>query len=153
MRYGARRQVRSGATMVETVFVLTIFLMLLFGIFEYGRFVMTKQIMENAAREGARYAVVNTNDATTADVQNFVDQKLTSAKQQLSPYVKTTNITIFAADANGNPIGGTNWNDVKFAQNIAVQVSGTYTPLLPNLLRMNSSITITAKSVMASEGN
>ena len=153
MRYNSLRRRRSGATLVETTFVVLIFLMLLFGIFEYGRFVMTKQIMENAAREGARWAVVNTYSGTTANVQDVVDQKLSSARQQLVGYNKTTSITVFAADDTGNPITGTLWSDVGFGQAIGVQVSGTYKPALPNLLRMNTSFTITARSIMQSEAN
>ena len=153
MRCDSRRRRRSGATLVETIFVILIFLMLLFGIFEYGRFVMTKQIMENAAREGARWAAVHTFSGTTANVQDVVDQKLSSARSQLVGYNKTTSITVFAADDTGNPISGALWSDQDFAQGIGVQITGTFKPILPNLLKMNTSFTITAKSVMQSEAN
>jgi Flp pilus assembly protein TadG len=60
--YDARKRIdrRPAATLVETAMVISIFLMVLFGIFEYGRFVMTRGLMENAAREGARWAVAHT---------------------------------------------------------------------------------------------
>ena len=50
---------RRGMTLVESTLVLMVFLMLLFGIFEYCRFLMVLHITNNAARDGARYAVVN----------------------------------------------------------------------------------------------
>ncbi len=125
----------------------------MFGIFEYGRFVMTRQLLENAAREGARYAVVHTNDSTVAGIQNQVDAKLGIGSKQIVSYNKTTNISVFAADASGNPIAGKNWDDTKFGELIGVQISGTYKPLLPNLLFMNASFTVKTKAVMASEAN
>lgn len=148
-----REKGRPAATLVETAFVLAIALLFMFGIFEYGRYVMTRQLMENAAREGARYAAVHTYDGTTAGIQDYVDGKLSVARQQMVGYVKANNIQVYAADASGAAIGGKAWNDSAFGQYIAVQVTGTYQPILPNFLFMNSSITVTAKSVMASEAN
>jgi Flp pilus assembly protein TadG len=37
--------------------VLNVFLLGLLGVFEYGRLVMIRQLMDNAAREGARLAM------------------------------------------------------------------------------------------------
>ncbi|MCX7700921.1 MAG: pilus assembly protein, partial [Gemmataceae bacterium] len=74
---------RRGATLVETALVISIFLMFLFGIFEYGRFVMTRQLMENAAREGARWAIANTYNGTVTQVRNVVDTRLGVARNQL----------------------------------------------------------------------
>ena len=63
---------RNGATLVETAVVISIALLFMFAIFEYGRYVMFRQIIENAAREGVRQAVVNTSSQTAADVQATV---------------------------------------------------------------------------------
>ncbi|OWK40904.1 TadE/TadG family type IV pilus assembly protein [Fimbriiglobus ruber] len=61
-RPGARR----GVTIVELALLLSIFLMFLFGAFEYCRYLFVLQVTANAARDGARYAAVNVNNATTA---------------------------------------------------------------------------------------
>src|SRR4029079_17974059 len=53
------RRSRCGAAAVETALVLPLALLFLFGIIEYSRFVMTLQVVTNAAREGARYAVTH----------------------------------------------------------------------------------------------
>lgn len=144
---------RPAATLVETSVVISIALLFMFGIFEYGRFVMTKQLMENAAREGARWAVVHTYDGTTAQVQDAADAKLGVGRQQLVGYVKTTNITVAAADDAGNTISGKAWNDAAFGENVSVTITGTYKPSLPNILFLRSTFTVTAKAVMASEAN
>ena len=52
----ARRE--DGAALVETAFVLPIMLLVSVGIFEFGRAYQTWQVVTNAAREGARVAVL-----------------------------------------------------------------------------------------------
>jgi hypothetical protein len=125
---------------------------------------MTLEGMQNAAREGARFAVVHTHDKTTADVQNEVDNRLSSVGLQLQGYSKTSNIQIYRAhavsgspiDDNGNVIG--NWTlapftDAQFGQAIAVKITGTYKPILPNFLMLNSSLTVSTRYLMNSESN
>jgi hypothetical protein len=53
-------KVRSrGQALAEFALVAPIFFLLLFGIIEFGRYVYNVQVLNNAAREGARYAVVH----------------------------------------------------------------------------------------------
>ena len=47
--------------------------MLTLAIYDYGRYFMLSQLVNNAAREGARQAVANTNTQNTAMIQNTVD--------------------------------------------------------------------------------
>ena len=72
-----------GTTTVEAAIILPVFLLLLFGIFEAGRFLNTRQVLTNAAREGARLAVTpltGTNTLpTTGDIQARVNDYLASA--------------------------------------------------------------------------
>ena len=72
-----------GTTTVEAAIILPVFLLLLFGIFEAGRFLNTRQVLTNAAREGARLAVTpltGTNTLpTTDDIQARVNDYLASA--------------------------------------------------------------------------
>ena len=71
---------RRGATVVETAFVLLIPLTLTLAIYDYGRYFMLSQLVNNAAREGARQAVANTNTQNTAIIQNTVVQYLANQK-------------------------------------------------------------------------
>jgi Flp pilus assembly protein TadG len=48
-----------GQAMAEFALVAPIFFFLLFGIIDFGRYVYYVQILNNAAREGARYAIVH----------------------------------------------------------------------------------------------
>jgi hypothetical protein len=48
-----------GQALVEFALVAPIFFLVLFSIIEFGRYVYTVQILNEAAREGARYAIVH----------------------------------------------------------------------------------------------
>jgi hypothetical protein len=48
-----------GQALVEFAFVAPIFFLMLFAIIDFGRYVYYVQILNNAAREGARYAIVH----------------------------------------------------------------------------------------------
>ena len=52
----ARRE--EGAALIETAFVLPIMLLVCVGILEFGRAYQTWQVVTNAAREGARVAIL-----------------------------------------------------------------------------------------------
>ena len=53
-----RRHVR-GQALAEFALVMPLFFLLVFGIIEFGRFIYTYEIVNNATREGARYAIVH----------------------------------------------------------------------------------------------
>ena len=50
---------RKGQAIVEFALVAPLFFVLMFGLFEFGRAIYYTQIVNNAAREGARYAIVH----------------------------------------------------------------------------------------------
>lgn len=54
-----RRSSSRGQALVEFALVAPIFFLLLFGIIEAGRFILYYQTLNNATREGARYAIVH----------------------------------------------------------------------------------------------
>ena len=58
----ARIRNERGAALLETAITLPIILMICVGIFEFGRAYQTWQVLTNAAREGARVAVINGHD-------------------------------------------------------------------------------------------
>jgi len=148
-----RNSRRPAATLVETAAVIVVFVLLLFGLFEYGRFIMTRQLMQNAAREGARWAVVHTYNGSIAQIQDHVDFRLDAARNQLVGYDKTVSIRVYAADADGNEIAGKDWDDAAFGEGVAVEITGTYRPILPSLLFLDTDIAVSAKAVMSSEAN
>lgn len=56
---GSRPTGDSGQALVEFTLVAPFFFLLLFGIIEAGRFIVYYETLSNAAREGARYAIVH----------------------------------------------------------------------------------------------
>lgn len=73
----ATRARRRGASAVEFAIVAPVFFLVVLGIIEFGRMVMAQQVITNAAREGARIAVLDS--ATTARVQTRVGDYLAAA--------------------------------------------------------------------------
>ena len=57
MLYNKKNNQR-GAAAVEFAIVVIIFITLIFAIIEFGLLMFNKQIITNAAREGARYGIV-----------------------------------------------------------------------------------------------
>jgi Flp pilus assembly protein TadG len=69
MRTTLRKDER-GAALIEAAITIPMILLIAVGIFEFGRAYQTWQVLTNAAREGARQAILI--DKTDADVQAVV---------------------------------------------------------------------------------
>ncbi len=69
----ASRENERGAALVEFAIVASIFLTVMFGILEFGRLFWTHNALKDAARRGARYAIVRKEDtASIQAVKNMV---------------------------------------------------------------------------------
>ena len=68
---------RRGAALVEAAVVLPLFLMVILGIVEFGRAMMVGQLVTNAAREGARRAILF--GSNEAEVRTHVADFLSNA--------------------------------------------------------------------------
>jgi Flp pilus assembly protein TadG len=143
-----------GAVLVEAALVLPLVLLFIFGLMEYSRYLMTLHVFTNAASAGAAYAARHTSpivlNGTTygnanSDVVNVVNAAL--ASQQLTGQ----NTAVYLSDAVGNNLG--TWTNAQAGQYVCVQITGTYTFMLPQLLGLPSSMTQTYRSVKPSEGN
>jgi Flp pilus assembly protein TadG len=153
-RRSPARPRRRGAAAVEAALVLPVVCMFLFGVLEYGRYVMMMQLLTNAAREGARYAMIHPAAVTIAgttygnansDVTNAVN--IAMGGQALS----SQTISIYLSDTLGNNIG--TWTNAQAGQSICVQISGNYVPVVWKLLQLSSTFPVSVKSVMRSESN
>jgi Flp pilus assembly protein TadG len=167
---------RDGATTVEFAFVAILLFLMLFGIFEYGRFLFVYHMTTNAARDAARFAAVKTGGGTmpgeptavtTADVQEvwrsgmFNGQSygtgMCGMENQITGYVVNVfavpDASLYATPPDLTAAGKPAWNSAGFHQQIAVQVTGTYKPVVPNLIGMNSSVPFTVTVLMGSEAN
>jgi Flp pilus assembly protein TadG len=133
---------RRGATTVETAMIMLPLLMLLFGIFEYGRTLMDWNLLDNAAREGCRYALVNNTDpSVNTNVQNIVTAYMAG---------RDSSFTNFTVTVSGTHAGvSTPVNNLAPGDLITVSVSGNYQflniiPLvsMPSSFSLNSSVTM-----------
>ena len=66
-----KKHTQRGASLVEFSIGATVFLMAMFAVIEFGRALWTHNALADAARRGARYAVVN-EEADIADVKRVV---------------------------------------------------------------------------------
>lgn len=145
---------RQGTTVVELAAVVSIFCLILFGILEYTLFLYTYDVMQNAAREGARYAVVNGEDATlVSDTQAYVQSLMMGLDKTNTNY----QCNVYLSNSSGVNINSTspaaNATTAQFGQFVCVQITLTYKPITPGLMAPTSSFTMQTLGYMTSEGN
>ncbi|TDJ47443.1 MAG: pilus assembly protein [Gemmatimonadetes bacterium] len=92
-----RRHGSSGQALAELAIALPVLLLMLVGIFEFARAYQIQQVVVNAAREGARQAVLQGVDADSATI--IVNTYLTSGA------INTGTATVVVTDTNntGDP--------------------------------------------------
>src|SRR5262249_31643193 len=95
------RAPRDGATSVEFAAVSAVLILLLFAIMEFCMIIYTQNIVENAAREGSRYAIVNVSGSTmVSSTKAVVKSFMCNLDTKMSNY----SCNVYLADANGNNI-------------------------------------------------
>lgn len=148
-----RRSIRRGATTVEAAVVISVFLLFIFGIFEYARFVMIYQGMQNAAREGARYAVavINPDTVPNSNIEAEVKRRLKGLDSNVNNFKVSISAIVMRDGVQGTPIA--NRYDAKNTDGIVIEINYTYKPSLPSFLRLGKEVPIKARCVMYAEGN
>jgi Flp pilus assembly protein TadG len=161
----SRNSQRLGGSVVDFALVLPIYLMIIFGILEYARYLFAMDVFNNAAREGARYAVTNCNNGVTlTDVQNYVNNTyMAGVGSQLQNYVPTgannvASIRCYRCDQTGAPLSSwlatNDWTNAAYGTPIAVEITGQFKPLVPVvLLLIPGTLNVSAKCIMYSEAN
>ena len=146
----ARRPRRShdrGQSLVEFALVLPLFLLLFMVVMDLGTAVFTYNSLTNAAREGARLAIVSQDSASV----------IQRAENQVSiGEINAPNVTIgfYQADTNtGAPDMSSTCSPVAVGCLAVVTFESTYRPLTPIIGRIlfKNGVTITAKSVLPVE--
>ena len=124
-----------GQTLLEyTVVILTV-LTVIFGVFETGRLMLTYATLAEAARAGARYAIVHGADCVGACVP---DNGATTAQNVAS----AAGITLASYTPNYNP-SGTNVPGTL----LTVTVTYTFVPITP-LVALGIPLTSTTESMV-----
>jgi Flp pilus assembly protein TadG len=140
-----------GTSMVENAITLGLLLTLLFGIIDFGRALYTYHLVDNAARLGARFAMVRgakcSHTATGTDpwpcpiVPPDSSSEIQQYVQQQSILLGLGNVTVVPSwtgqDASGNPYPGCTQDGIYNDRGCPVSVTVTYNfqflaPLMPN---------------------
>lgn len=105
-----RRKNERGASLLELSIVASIFFTSLFGVLEFGRLLWTHNTLRDAARRGARYAVIRKNDAAgITAVKNMVVYGDPNANPATATPVAagltTSNVQVDYVNFNGIQLG------------------------------------------------
>lgn len=130
----SRRLARTGTAVVEMAVVLPVFIALVFGMVEAARLGMAAQVLNTAAREGCRVAVLN--QMTQADVQTRVNSVLSGSGISVGTVTPTP----------------ANWTTAPNGTAITVSLSVPYNQIswLPTPVFLNGA-TVSASATMSSE--
>ncbi len=128
--------------MVEMVIVLPLLLMILFGIMEFGVVFGRWQTVTNAAREGARTAVVFRIDCD-------VDAVRIEVKDVVKNYASGIGITLTDTDITVAGVCGAK----NTSSSVNVSVPYTFTILPGFAPSVNPTIDLVGNSVMRNEGS
>ena len=131
MKRHVKRKMKRGSATVEMAIVTPILLTLVFGIIEYGWVFTVRQAMTNAAREGARVAILRGTD--DLDIT-------TRCEEYLAPYGMTTAVTEIVHATPGNPV-----------ERVTIRVPYADITLLGSFFG-NTAFDLTAVSSMRKEG-
>ena len=128
------RRSESGVALIEFAFVLPILLVLAMGMLDFGRAFHTKSLLDQAAREGARVAVVTSPDVDI--VESRVNAVLASGG------IAPTSVTVEGPDA---------------AHMVTVTVNATFTFITPGVFALiggdyGNTIPMSGQTVMRFEG-
>ena len=96
--YSRHRRSRRGAAVVELAFTAPILFLLCFGMIDVGRAVMVQNLITNAARDGARTAVL---DGATAS----------SIEHQVEEYLASSTVSDAVVTVSPNPLNSANLGD------------------------------------------
>jgi Flp pilus assembly protein TadG len=127
-----RRLARRGAAAVEFALVAPLFFTVILGIIEFGRMLMVQEILVNAAREGARAAVVpaETDSQVTTVVTNYMTAAgISGYTETLTPALSTNptsgtalTVTVSVPCSTVSWLGGSTWFSGKTLTSTVVMV-------------------------------
>ena len=138
---GVNQRERRGMAMVEMVIIAPLLMMLIFAIAEFGVMFGRWQNLSNAAREGARTAVIFRATCVAATVETEVRDRVKAYASSLGMTVTDGDISVTGACA------GTNTNSV-----VTVTHAHSFS-VIPNLATsLSSTINLVGSSTMRNEG-
>jgi Flp pilus assembly protein TadG len=136
-----RKRSARGMATVETVIVLPLLLMLLYGVIELSLVFARWQALSNAAREGARTAIVFRTNCDTATVEAAV-------RQRVRDYTQPIGVTPTDAEIDVQGVCGASSTNARVTVSVPYQfrVLAAFAPSL------SPTINTTGSSEMRNEG-
>ena len=150
-----RRSRGAGQSLAEFALVLPIFLVLFFAVVDLGSAIFTFNSLTNAAREGARLAIVNQYDPSIvarAETQVSVAE-INAPNVSINFYQQADDGTPDMTTPCGTHQPSGVWDNVPVGCLAVVDFESTYRPLTPiigNILFKNG-VTFKARSILAVE--
>jgi Flp pilus assembly protein TadG len=140
-----------GQSLVEFALVLPIFLVVVLGIFDLGRAVFAYNTLTNAAREGARLAIVNQNVASVSSrtVNQAISLGLTSADVTVHYYRDDGTIPTSSDPLPADDLACA--GSVPLDCVVVVRASYSWTAFTPGIGQLVGPKTLTATSVQPIE--
>lgn len=136
-----------GQTLVEFALVLPLLVLILVGIFDFGRAIYAFNTVNNAAREGARLAIV---DQTMADIQDVASGA--AAALGIDPADVTVDFRTSDSAAPGSCNARIDQPTIVGCIAV-VQVPYSYDPATPVIGFLVGNLTLTGESRFAVEFN
>jgi Flp pilus assembly protein TadG len=143
---GAARQRSAGQSLVEFALVLPVFILVLVSLFDLGRGVFAYNTLTNAAREGARLAIVN------QDVPLIV-ARAKSQTQIVELNDPSVTVAFYQVEEDGSPDLDNPCDLVAVGCLAVVSFQGTYQPITPMIgnIVFGDGVTFEARSVLSVE--
>jgi len=136
----------TGQGLVEMALVVPVFMLIVIALFDLGRATFAYNTLTNAAREGARFAIVN-QDPTKIVAWA---KKQTAIVELNDPSVR---VNFYQAAGDGSPDTSRVCSPVAVGCLVQVRFEATYTPITPIISRVvfGSGVTFEAKAVLSVE--
>lgn len=140
-----KRKSQRGATLVEYAFVAILFLTLIFGVSGFGHFLYVYHAINNAAKEGTRWASVNgstCNDDTSCNGANGMNNGPASTAQIHDYVLARLPTSVNPSLTYVNPTFGVQTGSPDVCTNAVTGASGTTVPATPNYPGCTVNVTI-----------
>ena len=129
-----------GAALIETAITIPLVLLVSVAIFEFGRAYQTWQVLTNAAREGARVAVLESY--TDAQVTTIVQNYLTGGRLTNTPNIQVV---------RNVPFGSSTASRVTVNYPFQFMVIGPVAKLVRSTSKVGAPLTMQSSALMRNE--
>jgi Flp pilus assembly protein TadG len=129
-----------GAALIETAITIPLVLLVSVAIFEFGRAYQTWQVLTNAAREGARVAVLESY--TDAQVTTIVQNYLTGGRLTNTPNIQVV---------RNVPFGSSTASRVTVNYPFQFMVIGLVAKLVRSTSKVGAPLTMQSSALMRNE--